>query len=123
VHTDWEFTPDSLAGLYCNFNIDCLGKNGAFIGAKAVPFHKKYEVIDKELSHYMTLISILKLSFEKKSQDDHFYIIADEPVETNSKEHRTWESLRNSPLVKMIFTDEVEIVALKIEEKEATTFL
>ncbi len=123
VHTDFEFTPDSLGGLYCNFNIDCLGINGAFIGAKAVPFHKKYEIIDKELSHYMTLISILKLSFERKSPDDHFYIIADEPTETNSKEHRTWESLRNSPAVKMIFTEDVALIALEIEENKATTFL
>lgn len=123
VHTNLELTPENLVGLYCNFNIDCIGLNGAFIAAKAIPFHKKYETIDKELSHYMAVISILKLSYKRNNTDDHFYIIADEPTEISSKEHRTWESLKSNPAIKMIFSEEVATIAGEIEEKGAGIFL
>ena len=62
VHTNLDLTPQKLPGLYFNFNIDCLGLNGAFIGAKSISFHKKNDAIDKELSHYFSLISTLSLT-------------------------------------------------------------
>lgn len=68
VHTNLDLTPEKLPGLYYNFNIDCIGLNGAFVAAKAIQFHKKYEAIDKELSHYMTLISVLNKSYNRQSQ-------------------------------------------------------
>ena len=90
VHTNLELTPENLAGLYCNFNIDCIGLNGAFIAAKAIPFH--------------------------------FYIIADEPTEISSKEHRTWESLKRNPAIKMLLSEEVATIAGEIEAKGAGLF-
>lgn len=123
VHTNLQFKPDDLAGLYCKFDIECIGLNGAFIAAKGIPFHKKYEAIDKEVSHYMTLISILKLKFKKESAENHFYIIADEPINADSREHRTWESLRKNPAIEIRPTDEAALIAVEIEEKKATTFL
>ncbi len=124
VHTNLELTPTLVRGLYYNFNIDCIGLNGAFIAAKSIAFHKKYESIDRELGHYFTLMSVLKLTYNKReSKEDNFYIIADEPSEINSKEHRTWESLKQNPAVKLIFTEDSEIVAEEIEKKKAHKFL
>jgi hypothetical protein len=123
VHTNLELTPKLVHGLYYNFNIDCLGLNGAFVAAKSIPFHKKYESIDRELGHYFALMSILKLTYERKSEEDNFYIIADEPSEIDSKEHRTWENIKQNPAVKLIFTEQSEIVAEKIEDKKAHKFL
>jgi len=123
VHTNLELNPANVHGLYYNFNIDCIGLNGAFIAAKSIPFHKKYDTIDKELGHYFALMSILKLTYQRKSEDDHFYVIADEPSEVNSKEHKTWESLKQNPAVKLMYTEQSELIALEIEEKNAGKFL
>jgi len=123
VHTNLELTPKLVHGLYYNFNIDCLGLNGAFVAAKSIAFHKKYESIDRELGHYFALMSILKLTYKRKSEDDNFYIIADEPSEMESKEHRTWESLMQNPAVKLIQTEQSDLIAQKIEEKQAHKFL
>ena len=117
VHTNLELTPNLVHGLYYNFNIDCIGLNGSFTAAKSIAFHKKYESIDRELGHYFTLMSILKLTYKRKSEEDNFYIIADEPSEIDSKEHRIWENISQNPAVKLIFTEQSEIVAEKIEEK------
>jgi hypothetical protein len=68
-------------------------------------------------------MSILKLTYERKSEEDNFYIIADEPSEIDSKEHRTWENIKQNPAVKLIFTEQSEIVAEKIEDKKAHKFL
>lgn len=123
VHTNIEITPEKLPGLYYNFRIDCIGLNGAFIGAKAVPFHKKSETIDKELSHYFGLISLLNLHPRTKSNQDKYFVIGDEPIDTSSKEHKIWENIRNNPAIKLINPDESNQVAEIIEETKATTFL
>ena len=71
----------------------------------------------------MTVISILKLSFKRTNTEDHFYIIADEPTEISSKEHRTWESLKRNPAIKMLLSEEVATIAGEIEAKGAGLFL
>lgn len=124
VHTNMELTPEKLPGLYYNFNIDCIGLNGAFIGAKAISFHKKYETIDKELSHYFGLISILNLKYPyRKASENKYFVIGDEPVDVSSKEHKTWENIRNNPAIILIPSQQSGLVADKIEETGARTFL
>lgn len=123
VHTNLELTPEKLPGLFFNFNIECLGKNGAFVGAKAIPFNKKNETIDKELSHYLGLISTLNLKFPNRRGEDKFYIIGDEPSDVNSREHRTWENIKNNPVVKLLYAEEADVVAEDIERTNATQFL
>lgn len=123
VHTNLELNSSNVNGLYSNFHIDCIGLNGSFIAAKSVPFHKKYETIDKELGHYFALMSVLKLTYHRKSTDDHFYIIGDEPSETSSKEHKIWESLKQNPAVRLMYAEQSELIAQEIEEKKAQKFL
>jgi len=123
VHTDLELTPERLPGLYYNFSIDCIGLNGAFIAAKVIPFHKRNETIDKELSHYLGLISILNLQYKGRKGRDSFYIVGDEPTEVGSKEHKTWENIKLNPAVSLIYSDESDKVADEIESRKARTFI
>ena len=123
VHTNLELNPSNVNGLYYNFSIDCIGLNGAFIAAKSIPFHKRYETIDKELGHYFALMSVLKLTYKRAHTDDHFYIIANEPSDVNSKEHKVWERLKQNPAVQMIYAEQSELIAEEIEEKNAGKFL
>lgn len=123
VHTNLELNSTNVNGLYYNFHIDCIGLNGSFIAAKSVPFHKKHETIDKELGHYFALMSVLKLTYKRKSDDDHFYIIADEPSDNSSKEHKIWESLKQNPAVKLMYTEQSGLIAQEIEDKQAGKFL
>ncbi|HLG39543.1 MAG TPA: hypothetical protein VI461_07735 [Chitinophagaceae bacterium] len=125
VHTNLELTPEKLPGLFYNFNIDCIGLNGAFVAAKAISFNRTHETIDKELSHYLTLISVLNKSNykKKKTGEDNFYVLSDEPSNVQSKEHRIWENLKSNLVANVLFSEEAEKVADKIEEKKASTFL
>ncbi len=123
VHTNLELTPEKLPGLYFNFNIDCIGLNGDLISAKAIPFHKKYETIDREISHYFGVMSILKKLYTPLKPVDKFYIIGDEPSDVNSKEHRTWENIKKNSAVSLLYAEQADIVAEEIEEKNATQFL
>ncbi|WP_207493783.1 DUF3037 domain-containing protein [Aridibaculum aurantiacum] len=123
VHTNLELTPEKLPGLYFNFNIECLGKNGAFVGAKVIPFNKKNETIDKELSHYLGLITTLGLMYQNRKGSDKFYIIGDEPSDINSREHRTWENIKNNPAVTLLYAEQSDVVAEDIERTNASQFL
>ena len=68
-------------------------------------------------------MSVLKLTYKRERADVHFYIIADEPSDVNSKEHKTWERLKQNPAVQMIYAKQSELIAEEIEEKTAGKFL
>jgi hypothetical protein len=121
VHTNLELGPERIPGLFFRFNIDCIGLNGSFTAAKCVSFHRTAETIDRELSHYSSLIGILKDKY--KRTNDHFYLIAEEPSNVESKEHKIWEDLSLNPIIKRIFPEEVEKVAIEIEQRNASKFL
>jgi len=123
IHTNLNIDSSKLPGLYFQYEMDCIGLNGAFVGAKAIPFTKSMVSIDKEISHYITLISFLKNQYNRESDSNNFYIIANEPSQINSHEHKTWESLLHNPFLKLIQSDEVELIADKVEETGATTFM
>lgn len=123
VHTDLELTPDKMPGLHSNFNIECLGLNGALIGAKSIPFHKNFDTIDKELGRYFGLILLLNDRYNKNIKQDAFYIIGEEPSIIRQKEHRTWENIKKNPSVTLIHPEEVDKVAKEIEDKKAKAFL
>ena len=122
VHTNLYLTSKELPGLYYNFNIDCIGKNGSLIGAKSISFDKSYETIDKDLSHYLALIPLLKSKYPSTSNDE-FYVIADEPTGVSSREHKLWVNLSQNPSILLLNSDESGKVADEIEEHQAKPFL
>ena len=79
--------------------------------------------IDKELSHNLGLISTLNLKFPGRKGDDKFYIIGDEPLDITSREHRTWENIKNNPVGTLLFAGQADVVAEDIEQKNASQFL
>lgn len=123
VHTNITLKANQFNGLYFNFNIDCIGRNGALIAAKSVSFHKKSETIDKELGHYSTVISLLSYNYPAKEGENHFFIIGDEPSNISSKEHSIWEQLHKNPTVSLINSEESDKVASIIEDRKAAAFL
>jgi hypothetical protein len=123
VHTNITIKMNQYDGLYFNFNIDCIGRNGALIAAKSISFNKKSETIDKELGHYSSIISLLTYNYPPKEGTNRFFIIGDEPSAVSSKEHAIWEQLYKNPTVSLINSEESGTIASVIEEKEATTFL
>lgn len=122
VYTNFVFNKEILPTIYFNYEVDCIGLNGAFIGAKAIDFEKSYQTIDKEVSHYYTLISSLvgkrNLSLEK----NNFYLISDEPKNMLSREYSLWDSVNKNEIIKVINPEESDKIADLIEEKNAKTF-
>ncbi|MCD8528657.1 MAG: hypothetical protein LRY27_01460 [Chitinophagales bacterium] len=109
--------------IYFNYEIDCIGLNGAFIGAKSIDFEKSYQTIDKEVSHYYALISSLSSKHKKSLEDNNFYLIANEPKLINSKEYALWDSVYKNSVIKILHPEESDKIADLIEEKEAKTFI
>ncbi|MDI9366158.1 MAG: hypothetical protein QM541_14470 [Flavobacterium sp.] len=123
VHTNLELKPSQLPGLYFNFNIDCIGRNGALIGAKAIFFNKKAETIDKEIGHYSFFISVLSSLYPPTNGLNKFFIIGDEPSSIESREHKIWELIYKNPTITLINSEQLDDIASIIEEKKATSFL
>lgn len=123
VHTDFKFSSQQLPNLYLNFSIDCIGKNGVFTGAKSINFNQSEASIQKELSNYFAFTDILTAQFGKYKADNLFYLISDEPSAISSKEHQLWEKVIKLNNFTNIHSEEANIIADKIEEVKAVTFL
>lgn len=123
VHTHYKFSPEIFPSIYFPFEMDCIGKNGSLIGAKSLSFDKSLQLLDKDISHYFTLISSLTSKYNKSLKDNNFYLISEEPDNVGSKEHKLWESVRYNELIKVIHPEESNKVADKIIAKKAIKFL
>lgn len=123
VHTNYRFTPESFPSIYFNYEMDCIGLNGSLVGAKSLSFERSPQFLDRNISHYFTLISSLTSKFNKSLQDNNFYLISEEPKDIGSKEHRFWESVRLNRIIKVIEPEESDQVVEVILEKNAAKFL
>lgn len=123
IHTNYKFTPNNLNSIYFPFEMDCIGLNGSLIGAKSMSFEKSKTTLDKNLSHYFTLISMLSSKYNKSLKDNKFYLITEEPSEIGSEEHIVWESIIKNELVTLIHPEQSNIVADLVFKKNAGKFL
>lgn len=123
VHTHYNFKPEVFPSIYFPYEMDCIGKNGSLIGAKSLSFDKSLQTIDKDISHYFTLISSLTSKYNKSLKDNNFYLISEEPEVIGSKEHKLWESVKCNELISVIHPEQSNEVAELIIKKKATTFL
>ena len=122
IHTNCTINHSMLDTLYFQYEMSCIGLNGAFVGAKALPFNKSNTTLDKDISHYIALISLLSSSYKKDVKNNHFFLIADEPSEIKSPEHKTWDNIQKNPLFKILHSEESEKVAEVVEKTKATKF-
>jgi len=123
IHTKVNINSATLPSMYFQYEMDCIGLNGAFVGAKSIPFNKSVLTLDKDISHYIALISLLSTKYNKDFKNNNFFLIADEPTVINSPEHKTWENIINNPLFKVVNSEEVSTIAEKVEQTNAKTFL
>lgn len=123
VHTHYKFKPETFPAIYFSYEMDCIGLNGSLIGAKSLPFDKSAQSLDRDISHYFTLISSLTSKYNKSLKDNNFYLISQEPEKIGSKEHKLWESVRYNELISVIHPEESNKVADLIVEKKAAKFL
>lgn len=123
VHTHIKIDNKTIESMYYQFEIDCIGINVAFVGAKSLPFTKSPQTLDMQISHYTNLITFLSVSRKKEFAENHFYLIADEPATVGSPEHKIWDSIQKQSLFKVINSEQSDVVAQVIEETQAKKFL
>lgn len=123
VHTNYRFTPELFPSIYFNYKLDCIGLNGSLVGAKSLSFNKSIQTLDRNISHYITLISSLSSKFNKSLQDNNFYLISEEPKDMDSKEHKLWESVKLNKIINVIDPEESGQVVDVIMDKDVAKFL
>lgn len=123
IHVKCKFNSKNLSSIYFQYELDCIGLNGAFVGAKSISFDKTHSILDKDISHYIALISLLTSKYNKDIKKNNFFLITREPVITNSPEHKLWEGTLKNPLYKVINPEQSFLVTNKVMETNATKFL
>lgn len=123
IHTKVNINSTTLPSMHFQYEMDCIGLNGAFVGAKSIPFNKSAQTLDKDITHYIALISLLSTTYNKDVKKNNFFLIADEPSVINSPEHNTWENIIYNPLFKVVNSEQVDTIAETVEATKAKTFL
>ena len=123
VHVYAKLTEKEIPSLYFPFDMDCIGMNGVITAAKSIDFNRTELSIDRNLSHYFQVSSLIVRSYGKAKMDNNFFLIADEPKTINSKEHQIWEKLKKQQQFVLISSEESGLVTSKINETKAHKFL
>lgn len=123
VHTHYKFNNANLPSIFFSYELDCIGQNGALIGAKSLSFDKSFDTLEKTVSHYYALISTLSANYNKNLLDNKFFLIVKEPESNSSKEHKLWESVKTNKVIAVVEPEESNQVADLIEQKKAGKFL
>jgi hypothetical protein len=123
VHVYAKLTEKEIPSLYFPFEMDCIGMNGVITGAKSIDFNQTESSIDRNLSHYFAVSSLIVRNFGKAKEDNNFFLIADEPNAINSKEHKIWEILKKQHEFILVNSAESGQVTTKINETNAHKFL
>lgn len=123
VHVYAKLTEKEIPSLYFPFDMDCIGMNGVITAAKSIDFNRTELSIDRNLSHYFQVSSLIVRSYGKAKMDNNFFLIADEPNAINSKEHQIWEKLKKQQQFVLINSEESGLVTSKINETKAHKFL
>lgn len=109
-----------LPSLHYQFEMDCIGINGALVGAFAMDFSQSPTTTDKKFGHYVDVINRLVHKYQRQDKDNAFYLIADEPPASAPAEKiRQWRSWREAPSVELIGSKDVAQVAERIERTNA----
>ncbi|MGV8914663.1 MAG: hypothetical protein ACOH1X_04345 [Kaistella sp.] len=122
IHTEITIDNSILKSIYFNYDIDCIGLNGSFVGAKSLPLDHTVPTLEKNVSHYVTLIALLSQKYDKNLNNNKFFLIADEPS-YKTPAHKFWEEMKDVSTFKLISSDEVEQVTETVEQTGATKFL
>lgn len=121
VHTNYLFDDKLFPGLFFRVQMDCIGLNGVFTGAKSLIFNKGIHTLGTHVSEYITLIAEIEKKYNKET-GNNFYLIADEPAK-NTHEYNFWQKIRELKKIKLITSDETEEIAEKIEKSDSKKFL
>ena len=126
VHTNIKLTPKLLPDLFFNLNLDCVGMNGSLIGAHSLPIDQLgIDTLQQHFSECRFAIKSLSEHYKPhKPQSNILYILADEPDEqVEPDKHKFWRAIQGEPMLKVLPTDEAELVADQIERTGARMFL
>ena len=126
VHTNVMLTPKMLPDLFFKLRLDCVGMNGSLIGAHSLPL-EQYG-IDTLQQHYsecrFALKSLNQHYKPKNPAGNKLYLLADEPdPAVDSDKHKFWQAIQGDSMLRVLRTDEAEMVADQIEETGAAMFL
>ncbi len=121
VHTNININKRILPSLNFSINIDCLGKNGSIIAAKAINLDATPRTIETNIMRYD--VALTKINEKYGNNGYEAIIIADEPIQKESENYNIWEILNKKETFIIYNSDNVENVAELVESKNAHKFL
>lgn len=126
VHTNVTLTPKMLPDLFFKLRLDCVGMNGSLIGAHSLPLEQfGIDTLQQHYSECRFALKSLNQHYKPKNPaGNKLYLLADEPdPAVDSDKHKFWQAIQGDTMLRVLRTDEAEMVADQIEETRAVMFL
>ncbi len=83
--------------------INIFGKNGNYISGQFFDFNKQFFYLKADFNSYFNFVN-----FVNNNNNNNHFIIGDEPLSVNEKNHSLWNEIRNFSGIKYLILDEIE---------------
>ncbi len=114
VNINKELTIEDIDTLVMPVNIDFIGKNGNPVAGKTINFESRnYDL----KAHFNDIISLIQ-AFDVKNEQGKYYVIGNEPENTNSEQHKLWNHVRGLNYLDFVPINEIEKIAEYIENED-----
>jgi len=107
VNTDIQISTDQIEKLIVPVELNFIGKNGNPVAGKFINFDKRIDLVQNEISDFVSLIK----SFDLMDIKGKYFTVANEPAQTKSKNHHLWSHLRDINVMEFVATDETDIIS------------
>ena len=108
VNFDVELRTDDIPGLLVPAKIWFIGKNDVKVTGESKDFNGVTHFIQQQINAHMFLIE--KIRETKEGKHGHFFFIGDEPSKDQKENHKLWKAVKESRILDLVPTDEIERV-------------
>ncbi|SEB20664.1 hypothetical protein [Pedobacter hartonius] len=115
VNFDAEIDNSKIPGLVVPAKVWFIGKNEVQVTGEVKDFNgQRPHIIQQQISAHLYLIDRIKET--PTGKNGHFFLIGDEPHKDFIENHKLWRAVKESSILDLVPTSEVDKIELYMEE-------
>ncbi|WP_330443794.1 hypothetical protein [Flavobacterium sp. C4GT6] len=116
VNINVTVRPSDFEELLTPVDVNFIGKNGVIVAGQTVDFAKRHYNLENDLTRFISFTKAVDYSCKRKGE---YFLIGQEPDKNvTTQNHKTWEYVKNSHLVKYVDFNEIDRISDYIENKD-----
>ena len=119
VNLDKELTPLDIENLLVNTKVNFIGKNTVPTAGNMLNLQKGIQHIGHSINSFISLTKVLDSNENTKGV---YYLIGEEPNKALTANHRLWQELRNTKIVKYVELKDIGEISAYLTQHEVSPY-